>query len=419
MRATGPRCSSTSYGHRASELAARRGGAPPRRAARARGRSARRSSRAAARREDLGELADTADEPGDACAGRLAQAVASLHALAADRERLEAEAVEAEALRRTDAVKTAVIQSVSHDLRTPLATIEAALDGLERDGAWTSGRRRAPQTLRHELDRLEAVRREHARPLAPAGRRGHTPPALWPIDELAAQALDELRRRRARARRVPAELPPSAPTPRRSSARSRTCSRTRSSSRRPAPRSSLRADVAATRSCSGRGPRAGRRGRRGGHDLRAVPHGAGSGGAGSGSRSRAASSTANGGASASSGARRAARRSSSSFRAEQPGAVVMRPLLVVDDEPRVPARPRDESPRRRLRGRDRGDGRGALAAARRPDRRGRPRPGAARRARHGRLRGAARADDVPIVVVSAVGEERRRSPRSTPAPTTT
>ena len=66
----------------------------------------------------------------DPAAVRLEQAVASLVEIARERERLEREALEAEALRRTDAVKTSVIQSVSHDLRTPLATIEAALDGL-------------------------------------------------------------------------------------------------------------------------------------------------------------------------------------------------------------------------------------------------------------------------------------------------
>ena len=51
--------------------------------------------------------------------------------VAIERETLAREALEAETLRRSDTVKTAVIQAVSHDLRTPLATIEQALDGLE------------------------------------------------------------------------------------------------------------------------------------------------------------------------------------------------------------------------------------------------------------------------------------------------
>src|SRR5690242_19800748 len=41
--------------------------------------------------------------------------------------------VEAEAVRRSDAIKTIVLHTVSHDFRTPLATIRAAIDGLEDD----------------------------------------------------------------------------------------------------------------------------------------------------------------------------------------------------------------------------------------------------------------------------------------------
>jgi two-component system, OmpR family, sensor histidine kinase KdpD len=87
----------------------------------------------------------------------LDQAVASLVASANERERLEREAVEAETLRRTDAVKTAVIQSVSHDLRTPLATIETALDGLQSPTIRLDDAQQAEllESVRHELQRLE------------------------------------------------------------------------------------------------------------------------------------------------------------------------------------------------------------------------------------------------------------------------
>jgi K+-sensing histidine kinase KdpD len=85
----------------------------------------------------------------------LDQAVASLVAIANERERLEREAVEAETLRRTDAVKTAVIQSVSHDLRTPLATIETALDGLPTIRLDDAQQAELLESVRHELQRLE------------------------------------------------------------------------------------------------------------------------------------------------------------------------------------------------------------------------------------------------------------------------
>src|SRR5205807_2982551 len=43
-------------------------------------------------------------------------------------------AVEAEALRQTDALKTALIATVSHDLRTPLTTIKALAHRLAESG---------------------------------------------------------------------------------------------------------------------------------------------------------------------------------------------------------------------------------------------------------------------------------------------
>jgi two-component system sensor histidine kinase KdpD len=54
------------------------------------------------------------------------RARAELERLAAERERMEAEAIEAEALRRSDELKTALLRSVSHDLRSPLTSVIAA-----------------------------------------------------------------------------------------------------------------------------------------------------------------------------------------------------------------------------------------------------------------------------------------------------
>lgn len=52
--------------------------------------------------------------------------LAELRELAAERDRMEGEAIEAGALRRSDELKTALLRSVSHDLRTPLTSIIAA-----------------------------------------------------------------------------------------------------------------------------------------------------------------------------------------------------------------------------------------------------------------------------------------------------
>jgi two-component system, OmpR family, sensor histidine kinase KdpD len=61
---------------------------------------------------------------------RFLDALASLLAVAIDRDNLAQEALEAEALRRSDSIKTAILRAVSHDLRSPLTTIRAALEAL-------------------------------------------------------------------------------------------------------------------------------------------------------------------------------------------------------------------------------------------------------------------------------------------------
>jgi two-component system, OmpR family, sensor histidine kinase KdpD len=64
--------------------------------------------------------------------GRLLPALASLLGVAIDRERLAGEALEAEALRRADVMKTALLRAVSHDLRTPLMAISTSASALAR-----------------------------------------------------------------------------------------------------------------------------------------------------------------------------------------------------------------------------------------------------------------------------------------------
>jgi two-component system sensor histidine kinase KdpD len=60
----------------------------------------------------------------------LLPALASLLGVAIDRERLAQEAYEAEALRRSDAMKTALLRAVSHDLRSPLMAILTSAGAL-------------------------------------------------------------------------------------------------------------------------------------------------------------------------------------------------------------------------------------------------------------------------------------------------
>ena len=69
---------------------------------------------------------------------RFLPALASLLAVAVERDQLVREAVEAEALRRSDAVKTTVLRAVSHDLRSPLTAIRVAGGTLRRSLASSS-----------------------------------------------------------------------------------------------------------------------------------------------------------------------------------------------------------------------------------------------------------------------------------------
>ncbi len=61
---------------------------------------------------------------------RLVEVFAAQAVLAVDRERMSTEAAQGERLRQADRVRTAVLAALSHDLRTPLATIKTSVSGL-------------------------------------------------------------------------------------------------------------------------------------------------------------------------------------------------------------------------------------------------------------------------------------------------
>lgn len=135
------------------------------------------------------------EAPSIAERGRFLPALASLLGVALDRERLQQEAVDADALRRSDTVKTAVLQAVSHDLRSPLTAIRAAADGLRSEVLELDEFDRAElvETIHIEagrLDRLVSNLLDLSRLQADAASPA---PELWSVDELVAQALDEVR----------------------------------------------------------------------------------------------------------------------------------------------------------------------------------------------------------------------------------
>lgn len=90
---------------------------------------------------------------------RILAAFAAQLALALERQRLEAEAIRAEGLAEANRFRTSLLSAVSHDLRTPLATIKAWLTGvLEDDAAFDLHDTHAIiRTVVGEVDRLNAL----------------------------------------------------------------------------------------------------------------------------------------------------------------------------------------------------------------------------------------------------------------------
>jgi two-component system, OmpR family, sensor histidine kinase KdpD len=137
---------------------------------------------------------------------RLLPALASLLGVAIDRERLAREALEAETLRRSDAMKTAVLRAVSHDLRTPLMAILTSASALAQADLelGEDDRDELAATILGEaerLDRLVSNLLDLSRLQAGAAQ---PEPNLWTVDDLVVQALDEVGEA---GRRVDVSLP--------------------------------------------------------------------------------------------------------------------------------------------------------------------------------------------------------------------
>lgn len=94
----------------------------------------------------------------DRTATRLMSAAADQIGQAIAQDQLAAEASAADVARQSDALKTALLQSVSHDLRTPLATIRAAAGTLQPDSDLDAdGRRASASAIEREVERLDRL----------------------------------------------------------------------------------------------------------------------------------------------------------------------------------------------------------------------------------------------------------------------
>jgi len=90
---------------------------------------------------------------------RLLAAVAAQIGNAVERARLQERATQAEVLQRTDVLKTALLNAVSHDLRTPLASIIASAGSLrQQDVDWTDAERESfAADILEEATRLSRI----------------------------------------------------------------------------------------------------------------------------------------------------------------------------------------------------------------------------------------------------------------------
>ncbi|KRW94759.1 sensor histidine kinase KdpD [Paracoccus sp. MKU1] len=86
---------------------------------------------------------------------RLLEAQADQVALALERIRLSEDLAQSRVASETERLRSALLSSVSHDLRTPLVSILGAAEGLDQPGLGPQGRDILVETIREEGERLD------------------------------------------------------------------------------------------------------------------------------------------------------------------------------------------------------------------------------------------------------------------------
>jgi two-component system, OmpR family, sensor histidine kinase KdpD len=143
----------------------------------------------------------------DRSATRLLSAAADQIGQALAQDQLAAEARAAEVAVQSDALKSALLQSVSHDLRTPLAAIRAAVGGLRPEsGLGTEERALSANAIEREviyLDRLVTNLLDLSRIEAGALRAERD---VFELDDVAGRTIERLSARMS-GRPVTVDLP--------------------------------------------------------------------------------------------------------------------------------------------------------------------------------------------------------------------
>lgn len=127
--------------------------------------------------------------------------------------RLRNESLQAKVLQQTDALRSALLSSISHDLRTPLATIKTSATSLmQKNVEWNEDARQGfVAAIEREADRLNGLV-ENLLDMSRIEAGALHPEKVWyPLDELVHDVLARMRERvQGRVIRVdiPTTLPP-------------------------------------------------------------------------------------------------------------------------------------------------------------------------------------------------------------------
>src|SRR5213078_2499737 len=111
-----------------------------------------------------------------------------------ERARLHRESLQIELLKRTDALRAALLSSVSHDLRTPLSSIKASASSLlQEDVQWDEEARRGfAMTIEHQADRLNRLVGNLLDMSRIEGGALKPEKEWYPIDELLQDVLNHM-----------------------------------------------------------------------------------------------------------------------------------------------------------------------------------------------------------------------------------
>ena len=123
---------------------------------------------------------------------RFVPGLEALLAAAIDHEALIGATVETEALRRSDDIKTALLRTVSHDLRTPLTAIRAAASALSSPTITEEDRQELRDAIVEDSDRLASLV-DNLLDLSRLRTGSAEPSRDWTsIEEVIEAALDDL-----------------------------------------------------------------------------------------------------------------------------------------------------------------------------------------------------------------------------------